>query len=229
MNIELEKGEVQVASATLFDAINAVLFGANEKKRKFEESIEVILNCKLEKDESLRGAAILPNNIGKTRQVIAFIPADKSSQRESALKSGVDRVGYEDLVSEIDSGKIDMKAVYMTSAPYMSGLKKIASKLGGKGLMPNAKVGTLTDNIDGVASNMKHKVAFFKSGKTGMVQSRVGVVGMSVDSINENVITFIKTVLSQVKAVNPKTVVRSLYIKSTMGKAVLIENLDFIS
>lgn len=227
MNIELEKGGDK-SPVTLSDAINYVLLNSTEKKRNFEESIEVIMNCALGKDEVLRGSVVLPNNTGKKRKVIALIPADKTSQRESVAKAGVDRVGYEDIIAEIKSGTIDTKAIYMSSVQYMSGLRDIASKLGGKGLMPNAKVGTLTDNIEGAADNMKNKVAFFKSGKTGIVQSRVGVVGMNAENINENVVAFIKYVLSQVKAINPKTVVKSLYIKSTMGKSVLVENLDFI-
>lgn len=227
MNVELGKKGVK-PSVTLSDAINLILLNSNKQKRNFEESIEIIMNCALGKDESLRGSVVLPNNIGKERVIIAFIPSDKTSQRDSAIKAGVDKVGYEDLVAEIKAGKIDTKALYMSSAAYMSGLRDIASTLGGKGLMPNAKVGTLTDSIDGSADNMKKKVAFFKSGKTGMVQSRLGSVNMNAESINANVIAFIKYVLSQVKAINPKTVVKSLYIKSTMGEAVLVDNLDFI-
>jgi large subunit ribosomal protein L1 len=227
MNVELGKKGVK-SSVTLSDAINLILLNSNKQKRNFEESIEIIMNCALGKDESLRGSVVLPNNIGKERVIIAFIPSDKTFQRDSAIKAGVDKVGYEDLVAEIKAGKIDTKALYMSSASYMSGLRDIASKLGGKGLMPNAKVGTLTDSIDGSADNMKKKVAFFKSGKTGMVQSRLGSVNMNAESINANVIAFIKYVLSQVKAINPKTVVKSLYIKSTMGEAVLVDNLDFI-
>jgi large subunit ribosomal protein L1 len=227
MNIELEKGE-QAGSLTLSEALSTVLSNAQVKKRKFDESIEIIINCILEKDESLRGSIALPNNLGKTKKIIVFLPADKSSQEDALIKAGADRVGYDDLISEIDSGKIDQNAIYMTSVPYMAGLKKIASKLGAKGLMPNAKVGTLLENIEGAIHNMKHKVAFYKSGKTGMIQSRIGTSSMNADQLCENISAFVKQILGNVKNPNPKNAVKSIYVKSTMTKAIRISDLSFI-
>ena len=140
MNVELEKVE-GASSGTLSDAVKTILHNASEKKRKFKETVEIILNCSFGKDEqSLRGFCILPNGLDKETKVVVFIPADNSAKRDLALKAGADRVGYDDLIIEIEAGKIDQNAIYMTSASFMAGLKKIASKLGAKGLMPNMKM-----------------------------------------------------------------------------------------
>jgi large subunit ribosomal protein L1 len=208
------------------DLIDLVLKGAKEKQRKFVESFEVIINCNLGKDETLRGSFLMPNDLGKVLKIAAFIPEDNTAKRDAVLKAGADRVGFQDLISEIESGKIEYD-VYMASASSMAGLKKIASILGAKGLMPNAKVGTLTDNIESVAGDMKNKIAFFKSGKTGLVQTRVGTVAMTNEQIFDNLNSFVKHVFAQNK--NPSTnknYIKSIYIKSSMGKVYKIENLS---
>jgi large subunit ribosomal protein L1 len=228
MNIGLEKVE-ENSSMTLSGALDLVLKNSSDNKRKFKESVEII-NCTFGKEDSnIRGSCVLPNGLDKESKVIVFVPSDNGARRDSILKAGADVVGYEDLIAEIDAGKIDMNAIYMTSAGFMAGLKKIASKLGAKGLMPNAKVGTLVDNIEDNIQNMKTKAAFFKSGKTNMIQARVGSVEMDNEKLVENIVFFVKQVLSQTKAVNGKGIVKSIFVKSTMGPAVEVEILDFIN
>lgn len=220
--------EVVVASnqKSLADLVDHVLNGSKEKQRKFVESFEVIINCNLVKDEALRGSCLMPNDLGKVLKVAVFIPEENIAKKDAVLKAGADKVGFQDLISEIEAGKINYN-VYMASASSMAGLKKIASTLGAKGLMPNAKVGTLTDDIESVVSDMKNKVVFFRSNKTGLVQGRVGTVTMDKEKIIENLIFFVKNIAAQNK--NPNTnkgFIKSVYIKSSMGKVYKIENLS---
>jgi large subunit ribosomal protein L1 len=208
------------------DLIDLVLEGAKTKKRKFVESFEIVINCNLGKDEALRGSCLMPNELGKILKVAAFVQEDNVAKKNIVLEAGADRVGFQDLISEIESGKIDYD-IYLASASSMSGLKKIASILGSKGLMPNAKVGTLTDKIEDVISDMKSKVVFFRSGKTGLLQARIGNVIMEKNKILENLIFFVKYIVAQNKNPNTnKNYIKSIYIKSSMGKAYKIENLS---
>ena len=168
----------------------------------------------------------MPHNLGKTLKIAAFIPEENIAKKDTALSAGADRVGFQDLIIEIESGKIEYD-IYLASASSMSRLKKIASILGAKGLMPNVKVGTLTDNIEAVISDMKNKIAFFRSGKTGLLQARVGSVSMANDQILDNLNFLVKHIYAQNK--NPSTnknYIKSIYIKSSMGRIHKIENLS---
>ncbi len=211
---------------SLRDIVGCILKDSKEKQRKFVESFEVIINCNLSKDEVLRGSCVMPHDLGKTLKVAVFVPEENVAKKKSVLDSGADYVGFQDLISEIEARKINYD-VYLTNTASMGGLKKIASILGAKGLMPNAKVGTLTDNPESIIPNLKTKTVFFKSGKTGLVQSRVGTVAMDDEKIIENLIFFVKNIFSQNK--NPatnKNFIKSIYIKSTMGKIYKIQNLS---
>lgn len=209
---------------TLSEAIKLML--EQRKQRKFIEGIELIVNLSLGKDESLRGNSILPNGTGKSKKIIIFAP---ESRRNSLLEAAADRVGYEDLIVEIKSGKIEKNTIYMTSPSYLKDMKEVASILGSKGLMPNAKYGTLTDNLEGFIADMKNKATFFKSGKTNLIQGRVGSVEMDILKLTENITFFVKSILLQMKnQSSSKSMIKSMFIKTTMGKAVRIDILDFI-
>ena len=208
------------------DLIDLVLEGAKEKQRKFVESFEVTINCNLGKDEALRGSCLVPNKLDKNLKVAVFLADDNVAKKDAVLSAGADRVGLQDLISEIKSGKVEYD-LYFSQPSLISQLKEIAQSLGAKGKMPNAKVGTLTDNIESVIGDMKSKAVFFRSGKTGLVQARIGTVGMSSDQILENLTFFVKHIFGQNK--NPssnKNYIKSIYIKSSMGKVHKIENLS---
>ena len=220
MNTELEKVENKI-SATLSDAVNLVLENAKEKERKFKEAVEIVLNLSLDKDESLRGSCFLPNSHGKERKIIVFIPEDNSGKTKSVLESGADVVGYQSLIAKISAGEIDKNAIYMTSASFMKDLKEIAKVMGSKGLMPNPKSGTLNDDLESTIPKMKNKVAFFKSGKTNMIQARIGSVSSTNEELVENIKYFVKNALSQAKNAGRNTL-KSAYIKSTMTRSVKV-------
>lgn len=170
----------------------------------------------------LRGSCVLPNDFDKQMKVAVFIPQDNASKIESVINAGADKVGFDDLIAEIKAGKINYDR-YLASASSMSRLKEIASILGSRGLMPNAKIGTLTDNPEVIMHDMKNKIVFFKSGKSGLIQCRIGTVAMTSEKIIENITFLIKHIMGQTKnSAIGKGFIKSLYLKSTMGDCLKI-------
>ena len=124
--------------------------------------------------------------------------------------------------------KIDYD-VYLASAPMMKQLSKAAPILGPRNLMPNNKLGTLTDNPESIIAKMKNKIVFFKSVK-GMVQARIADISLGSIKIEENIRSFIKHVveLNKVNKLAPgKKPIKSIYIKSTMGNVIPIDIKEF--
>ncbi len=204
------------------NAFEKIFLESEKKPRKFNESFEIIVNLFLgEKDEVLRGSFELPKQMNKTKTICVF--ADESSETFSLCKdAGADHVGMEDVITDIMSKKINYD-IYLASASQMSKLKKIASKLGPRNKMPNSKVGTLTDNPEKVISKMKNKTCFFKSLK-GCVQTIIGDLKMNQEDLIENAKFVTANLVEQFKNSNPtKDAIKSIYIKTTMGKSFLID------
>ena len=197
------------------------------KPRKFSESVEVIVNLEMdEKADALRGHCELPNETGKNKRIAVF--SDDSVKKQALLDAGADAVGVVDLLADIMVKKIDYD-VYLASAPMMKQLSKAAPILGPRNLMPNNKLGTLTDNPESIIAKMKNKIVFFKSVK-GMVQARIADISLGSIKIEENIRSFIKHVveLNKVNKLAPgKKPIKSIYIKSTMGNVIPIDIKEF--
>lgn len=201
-------------------AINEI-YSESTKKRNFTESFEVVVNLFLgEKDEVLRGSFELPNKMKKTKKIAIF--AEPGTDKfEAAKNSGADFVGMDDLMNDILAKKINYD-VYLTSSSMMPKLKKIASKLGPRNKMPNNKLGTLVENPDLIVDKMKNQISFFKSIK-GSVQTSIGDISMTKEEIEENTNFVIKNLVDQFKNLYPtKDAIKSIYVKTTMGKSFLI-------
>lgn len=206
----------------LDQALQNLVEQAKSSQRKFTESVEVVLYLDVdEKTDAMRGSFELPNNTGKDKKIAVFVD-DESDKAKACLEAGADRASMDELINEIANKNIKYD-VFIGSQSIMPKLKKIASILGSRGKMPNAKIGTLTESPEKIIPNLKNKTIFFKSVK-GVVQVRVGSVAMSSEQLMQNITNFSKYILEQFKAANPtKEGLRAMYIKSTMGKSFAID------
>tara|TARA_B100000123_G_scaffold270158_1_gene247574 strand:- start:400 stop:1086 length:687 start_codon:yes stop_codon:yes gene_type:complete len=184
---------------------------------KFDESIDVCLRINLKQskggDLSLRTVVKLPNGSGKKEKVAVLCEPDKVAE---AKKSGADVVGSDDLIENIAAGKLDFTKLVCT--PSMMGkIGKHGKVLGPKGLMPNPKLGTVSNDINKAVKDIKTGLVEIRNDKDGNLASSIGRKSYSSDKILENYNFFIESV----KKEKPDTIkgefIKNIYITSTMG------------
>ena len=153
---------------------------------KFDETIEVALNLGVDPrhaDQMVRGVANLPNGSGRTARVAVFARGERA---EEAKKAGADIVGAEDLVEKVQKGTIDFDRCIATPdmMPLVGRLGKI---LGPRGLMPNPKVGTVTNDVTQAVRDAKGGAVEFRVEKAGIVQAGVGKASFTAEALTENI------------------------------------------
>ena len=183
---------------------------------KFDESIDIscMLNLKHKKEEiSLRTLVNLPNGNGKKIKVAVLC---EESKIQEAKDSGADIAGFDNLVKDITDGKINFDKLIATPAtmPKMGKLGKI---LGPKGLMPNPKFGTVTNNIKTTVQAIKNGQIEIKNDKDGNVAASIGKKSFSDIKLKENYEAFMKTLLKEKPTKIKGNFVLSAYLTSTMG------------
>ena len=184
---------------------------------KFDESVDVSLNINLKQskggDLSLRTVVKLPNGSGKKTNVAVLCEPGKI---EEAKKSGAETVGSEDLIEKISSGKFNFTKLICTPA-MMSKIGKHGKVLGPKGLMPNPKLGTVTNDILKAVKDIKTGLVEIRNDKDGNLASTIGRKSFSNDKLLENYKYFIESV----KKEKPDTIkgefIKNIFITSTMG------------
>ena len=201
------------------EALKLVKDGATAK---FNESVDVSINLGIDaskSDQTVRGAVVLPQGTGKSVRVAVFAQGDKASQARDA---GADIVGFEDLATEVKGGKMDFDVVIATP-DAMRVVGQLGQILGPRGLMPNPKVGTVTQDVVGAVKNAKAGQIQYRADKTGIVQCTIGRASFTVDALSEN----LKALVDAVNKSRP-TGVKGIYLKkvsvsSTMGAGVRVD------
>ena len=184
---------------------------------KFDESIDISLRINLKQskggDLNLRTIVNLPNGSGKKNKVAVLCESDKIQE---AKKSGAEIVGSDDLIEKISSGKFDFTKLICTPA-MMSKIGKHGKVLGPKGLMPNPKLGTVTNDITKAVKNIKTGLVEIRNDKDGNLASTIGRKSFSSEKLLENYKHFIDSV----KKEKPNTIkgefIKNIFITSTMG------------
>ena len=184
---------------------------------KFDESIDVSLRINLKQtkggDLSLRTTVNLPNGSGKKSTIAVLCEADKV---EEAKKAGADVFGSDDLLEKIAAGKLNFTKLICTTG-MMGKIGKHGKVLGPKGLMPNPKLGTVTNDIAKAIKNIKTGLIEIRNDKDGNLSSTIGRKSFSTEKLLENYNHFIDSV----KKEKPDTIkgefIKSIFISSTMG------------
>ena len=211
---EILKTAVKDKKITAKEIIDLVKKNSNTK---FDESIDVSLKINLKQskggDLSLRTVVNLPNGSGKKSKVAILCEPDKIDE---AKKSGADVVGSDDLIEKIAAGKFDFTKLVCTPA-MMSKIGKHGKVLGPKGLMPNPKLGTVTNDITKAVKDIKKGLVEIRNDKDGNLGSTIGRKSFSSEKLLENYNHFIESV----KKEKPDTIkgefIKSIFLTSTMG------------
>ncbi len=203
--------------SALADAVAAL---QSMPKAGFDETVELSFKLNVDPKQSnqmVRGTVRLPNGSGKKVRVVVF-----TDHAESAIAAGADKAGLEDLIKEIEGGWMEFDvAVATTSA--MKEVRKLARILGPRGLMPNPKSGTVTDDVESAIKEVKGGRVEYKMDKTANLSVVVGKRSFANDKLVENA----RAALSSVAAARPEVIkgkfINSITISSTMSPGVKVD------
>ena len=211
-----------VDRAKLYPVGDAIKIVKDNATAKFNESIDVAINLGIDakkSDQTVRGSVVLPAGTGKVVRVAVFAQGDRA---QAARDAGADLVGLDDLAAEIKAGKMDFDVVIATP-DTMRVVGQLGQILGPRGLMPNPKVGTVTQDVAAAVKNAKAGQVQYRADKTGIVQCTIGRASFTVDALVEN----LKALVDAVNKSKPSGVkgiyLRKLSVSSTMGVGVRVE------
>lgn len=167
----------------------------------------------------VRGTVILPNGLGKEVRVLVFAKGEKEKE---ALDAGADFVGNDDLIEKIKGGWFDFDKAIATP-DMMGAVGKIGKLLGPRGLMPNAKTGTVTFDIPRAINELKAGKIDFRVEKAGIVHAPMGKVSFGVEKILQNISAFLETIVRLKPPSSKGTYLKSIAVSTTMGPGIKIE------
>ena len=200
-------------------AVDLIKLGA---KAKFDETIEIAMNLGIDprhSDQHVRGVVLLPHGTGKSLRVAVFAKGPKA---EAAKAAGADIVGAEDLAEKVQAGTIEFDRCIAT--PDMMGVVgKLGKVLGPRGLMPNPKLGTVTNDVAEAIKASKGGQVEFRAEKAGLIHAGIGKASFGKDAIIDNVKAFVGAVNRAKPSGAKGTYIKKVSLSSTMGAGVKLE------
>ena len=170
-------------------------------------------------NQMVRGVVTLPHGTGKQVRVLALCTPDKEAEAQAA---GADYVGLDEYIEKIRGGWTDIDVI-ITMPAIMGKIGALGRVLGPRGLMPNPKSGTVTNDIAAAVKEVKSGKIDFKVDKTGIVHTSIGKVSFSADQIYDNANEIITTLLRLKPSAAKGTYVKSIYLSSTMSPSIKID------
>ena len=201
---------------------DAVKFVKDNAKVKFDETIEIAMNLGIDprhSDQQVRGVVQLPHGTGKSMRVAVFA---KDAKAEDAKSAGADIVGAEDLAEKVQAGEIDFDRVIATP-DMMAVVGRLGKVLGPKGLMPNPKLGTVTQDVTEAVKAAKGGEVQFRCEKAGIVHAGVGKASFDEKALAENVRAFIDAIQKAKPSGAKGTYITKAAISSTMGPGIKLD------
>lgn len=188
---------------------------------KFDETVEVAIKLGVDPrhaDQMVRGAVVLPNGTGQEAKVLVFARGDKAKEAKDA---GADYVGAEDLAEKIQGGWLEFDRAVATP-DMMSVVGRLGRILGPRGLMPNPRTGTVTNDLSGAIGEIKAGKVEYRTERTGLIHGRLGKVSFGGQKLVENFYVFMDAIIKAKPAVAKGQYVRGVTVSTTMGPGVPI-------
>ncbi len=191
---------------------------------KFDETVDVAVRLGVDPrhaDQMVRGTVVLPNGLGKEVKVLVFAKGEKETE---ALDAGADFIATDEVVEKIQNGWFGFDKAIAT--PDMMGtVGKLGRVLGPRGLMPNAKTGTVTFELEKAIQELKAGKIEFRVEKAGIVHAPVGKISFGAQKLAENVKAFLDRLVALKPAASKGTYLKSIYVSSTMGPGIKVDPL----
>jgi len=215
----------KIEKLKLYPLAEAVKLVQETSTTKFDSSVEIHVRLGIDPkktDQQIRSTVALPAGTGKTLKVVAFVAAEQAAD---AKKAGAIEAGEEELIEKIGKGWLDFD-VAVATPDMMKKIGKIAKTLGQKGLMPNPKAGTVTEDIAGAIAEIQKGKVEFRNDKAGILHNLIGKVSFDAAKLEEN----IRVYLTAVNEMKPKAVkgtyLASVSLASSMGPGIKVDARD---
>ena len=197
------------------------------KSEKFDESIDISVKLGVDPDKSdqnVRGAVTLPNSLGKEVKVAVFADGDHASDAQTA---GAEYVGMDDLAEKFQKNEVNVDVVISTNSA-MKVVGKLGQVLGPKGLMPNPKTGTVSDDVATAIKNVKAGQVRFRTDKNGIIHGSIGKVSFDAEKLQSNA----TALLDEIKKLKPASAkgvyIGNIALSSTMGPGIKINSAELV-
>ena len=216
------KSSEKVDAETKHIIIDAVKLAIDSSYAKFDETVDVAVRLGVDPrhaDQMVRGTVALPNGLGREVKVLVFAKGEKEKE---ALEAGADFSGNDELIEKIKNGWFGFDKAVATP-DMMGSVGKIGRLLGPRGLMPNAKTGTVTFDVATAVQELKAGKIDFKVEKAGIVHVPMGKVSFGVEKIVENAAAFLETIVRLKPASSKGTYLKGIAISTTMGPGIKID------
>ncbi len=186
---------------------------------KFDETVEISVKLNLKKSHTVRDTVVFPNSFQGEKKILVFAKGDKADE---ARANGAAFVGDADLIEKIKGGWMEFD-ICVATPDMMKDVGRLGPILGRRGLMPNPKTGTVTNDLTAAIKELKAGRIEFRADKTGVVHLPVGKVSMEASKVNENVQTFMGELERRRPADLKGDFIKSVAVSSTMGPGVKIQ------
>lgn len=215
-----------VDRAKLYPVAEAMKVLHSAAKTKFDETVDVAIRLGVnpkKADQQVRGTMVLPHGTGKSKRILVIAKGEKIQEASAA---GADFVGFEDMIAKVQEGWLDFDVVVATP-DVMRDLAKLGKILGTKGLMPNPKAGTVTQNITQAIKEVKAGRLEFRVNDEGLVHFGAGKVSFGPEKLAENVKFAVETVLRAKPPGAKGQYMRSVSVSTTMGPGLKLDLAQF--
>jgi len=216
-----------IEQGKLYDPAEAIALVKQTGKAKFDETVELSIRLGVDPrhaDQQIRGAVVLPHGTGRVVRVLVFAKADKADEARAA---GADYVGDNDLVEKIRTENWFEFDVCVATPDMMGVVGKIGRILGPKGLMPNPKSGTVTNDVAKAISDIKGGKVEYRIDKTAIAHCPIGKVSFDETKLVENLSALMDAVVKAKPPTAKGIYLRSLYLSTTMGPSIRLNPLKF--
>jgi len=213
---ELAKKLTQKADYTIEEGLKLL---KETSYTKFDSTAEVHFNLNIDAakaDQAIRGTLNLPHGSGKKVRIAAIVSDEKA---KAAKEAGADEAGLEDLIAQFEKGKVNFDVVVATP-DVMKQMGKVAKILGQKGLMPNPKAGTVTDNITKTIKELRAGRVEYRNDKEGNVHSIFGKLSFKDEELENNLKAFLRVLRDAKPATIKGSFINSITLTSTMGPGI---------
>jgi large subunit ribosomal protein L1 len=205
-----------------YDFQEAIAAALQSSFAKFDETVDVAVRLGVDPrhaDQMVRGTVVLPHGLGKEVKVLVFAKGEKEAE---AREAGADFVGNDDLIEQIQGGWFGFDKAVATP-DMMGAVGKIGRVLGPRGLMPNAKTGTVTFDLVRAINELKAGKIDFKVEKAGIVHAPMGKVSFGVEKIVGNLSAFLETIMRLKPSSSKGTYLKGIAVSTTMGPGFKID------
>lgn len=218
----------KVDRTKLYEVSEAIAFLKANKFTKFDETAEIAFRLGVDptqSDQNVRGTVALPHGTGKKVRVLVFA---SGPQADAARAAGADHVGFEDLIAKVSGGWVDVDVIVATP-DAMKEVRKLGKVLGPRGLMPNPKSGTVSDDTASAVKQFKAGRVEFRMDKNGNVQVPFGKLSFAVEALAENCHAIVEAVQHARPASAKGTFIKRCTLSSTMGPGLHVNVRDAVT